>query len=237
MNSNIDLTLNALGHCYGYGSENAKYFFFGLEEKEVLESSESKRYLAYVKKFEKTNNFYYLSNEEIYALCPECQNEDMKQTNRLYPMYKHIYETISEDSVELTEIGSSHKPILIGNLFPFEKKETNFSYKKEEESWWKSNLEDRVKSIINLLIEKAEKNYVFCFGKIFEYCYHFNKIGNLDLGKPKGFSQYAHRSNIYFKHPELNLYLLRHPSKGWLTKKQINEILDGFKHKIKSNIR
>jgi len=220
MMGNNKAEVNAIGHCIGYGNLNFKYAFFGLEEKEVQKTNNTKRNLAYIKKFEELNEYYVLSNEEIYAECPECQDDDEKVPARIFDAYKFIYEKLSDDIIGIGEFGTESKSILIGNLFPFAKPESNSDYQAKEAEW----------------LEKNEaKKYVFCFGNLEQYLKKFCEYGEVCFGKERQFEATTHNSNIYYKLPNHNLYLLRHPSYGWLSNDQICEVLAELKPELENN--
>lgn len=191
--------LDAVGHCIGYGPENAKYFFFGLEEKGKFDFSDTNRISAYLEKYKrKENGFYSISNEDIYLKCKDCETIDQVNASRskIYPAYIRIYKSMSNDGlINNGPIGSKDKPILTGNLFSFGKHKNKDSYTNEENEWIEKNQSNRTNFIIDFLIEKSKDNYVFCFGGINEYIGYFKNT--VKFGDPEHLIQYAHRSNIY----------------------------------------
>ncbi|GEM_PF-5864643 len=223
--------IDAIGHCIGYGPENAKYFFFGLEEKGKFDFSDTNRISAYLEKYNlKGNRYYSISNEDIYLKCKDCKSIDQVNAirSKIYSAYIRIYGGISKDNFITNElIGSKHKPILSGNLYSFGKHKNKDFYTREENEWIEENQKNRTEFIINFIIEKSKDNYVFCFGSINEYLEYFKD--SIKFGDPKHFIEYAHRSNIYYKAKDINLFLLRHPSNGWLSYGQINELLTYIK--------
>jgi len=231
MKENKILDLDATGHCIGYGPKNAKFNFFGLEEKNGKYSKNfKKRNDAYINKFiEQGEKYYVLTNEEIYSVCPECKDEDRESNASIYKTYKTIYEKLSEDQININEIGNAEKSILVGNIYPFAKAQTNEKYSKEEKEWINNYGDDRSEYIINFLVEKAQNNYVFCFGNLEQYLMKFCQYGGISFGKTQKFKEFAYKSNIYYKAPSLNLYLLRHPSRGWLSHNQLIELLAKIK--------
>jgi len=221
-------TINAIGHCIGYGDINAKYNFFALEEKEGKKPNNAKRNLAYVKKFTDLKTYYVLSNEEIYAQCPECRKEDEDALPRIYPTYKFIYEKLSNNNINIEELGTVDKTILIGNLSPFAKPETNSNYQKNEIVWLKNNEEGRSEFIIKLLLEKAKNNnFVFCFRRE-DYYKNLKKFLNMELDD-MWFSNSSKDSPDYYKMKNYHLYLLKHPSRGHLKPNQVEELITSIK--------
>jgi len=232
MSSEEVKVIDATGHCIGYGPENASYLFWGLEEKGEYDYKEKERNEVYVEKFKE--GFYTLPNEEIYSKCKSCEEKDKQnlKLGRTYWAYTYIYEKLSEDVVSEYQIGSKYKPILIGNIKPFAKNKTNNPYKDQEDEWIRSNGVGRTKKVINFLKDKAkEKKYVFCFGAIDEYLLNFCKFGKISFEK-KWFDQNINDRNFYYKADNLKIYLLRHPSNGWLTQKQICELINNIKPEL-----
>jgi hypothetical protein len=219
--------IDAVGHCIGYGPIDAKYCFFGLEEKGKFNFNDTNRISAYLKKYKNEKNKYYsISNEEIYSSCIECKSIDQVESkkSKIYPAYLKIYKGLANGDIITPELlGSSRIPILLGNLFPFGKERNYDSYAEDENRWIEINQELRTEMILKFLIDRSKVGYVFCFGSMQDYLDYFCKY--IDFGDSKSFNSQAHSSQIYYKANDVNLYLLRHPSNGWLADDQIKELI------------
>jgi hypothetical protein len=226
--------LNAIGHCIGYGPENAKYFFWGLEEKEENTVDDKERDKVYKEKFNKLKKYYTLTNEEIYSKCKECEKIDINRLkkNRTYPRYVQLYNEISGDDITKYQLGSEKISVVVGNPNPFAKFKTRDNYLPDESKWLNSKKLERDEYICNYLSVNAQDGMVFCFGQIDVYKELFQKYCSIKFNT-YSFDEIAHDNNKYYKSSNLNLYILYHPVSGKLSINQISELAKKIKNKRK----
>jgi len=222
------LITDAWGHLIGYGSETAKFFFWGLDEKGNIDPSDVNRNKAYIKKYNEIGGYYILSIEEIYKECPDSEQIDdlNSRSSTIYPIYLQIYNGITQAGINKKNLGSKKVPILLGNFAPFGKQQTNQANSEVEANWIKKNDRVRRERIVKLLMENSIEGFVFCFGDIDKNKDIFKKycdFEDLNFNIPSN-----QKSTLYCKAREHNIFLFKHPSRGWVTTDQINEIISGL---------
>lgn len=232
MNLYQEKIVNALGHFLGLGVENAKYFFWGLEEKGGLNFNDTERYEVYLEKYNEKNNYYTLTNEEIYSRCKSCETvdkENEKNSKTLWT-YKEFYRCKSGMEITKSELGCQYLPILIGNLWPFEKNKNKDEYKTHFREWVdkRDNMEKREEKVIRFLKTKAENNLVCCFGNTSTYKGLFKKYFADINFVPNEFLFNKRGVRIFYKAEALNLLIIDHPVSLMASKKTIEDFLKNY---------
>jgi hypothetical protein len=212
MSGYTELT-NAIGHCIGYGQEDAEFYFFGLEEKSQDINDANPNYdKYYTEYFEKSKGFYAIPNRKF--------SQSKISGGSIYNTYLYFYNELTNNRItEIKDFLNDKTPILIGNIWPFSKNKNSDKYTDEQQNWLSDNETKRNNFILNFLLEKSQQNKkIFIFGKRDDRKKMFeNHVKSSNLNIKFNYYKFDKSSPKYYfvESSNQSLFLLNHPSSSW----------------------
>ena len=244
-----EYNLKVLNNFIGYGNPAAKSWFMGIEEggsSWVADDRDSTNLLeVYKNKF--SNGPYHLNLEEMNKLNFSTATQDERSS------YLDIVRELINDTkkghriVKNTDLGSVTGNEFLLNLSPlgFSSKDNgaNHDYKNlfpidNRDEFFNNSYnyyEDRI-SALKVYFDKyfTEGKYLFCFGNKYwnnfkDLLIKLDRIKNVSQFETKPFDIIS-RNNVNtfeeYTKDKIKIYLLYHPSYGWLTFEQIKSLLN-----------
>lgn len=218
----------ALFHLLGYGDDNAEYIFMGIEEKETG-NDECMRKDIYIKNF-KNQKPFTLHNID-FKVFEKIDREALKKT-KIYDFYEKFMIGRNGREMPRYNMADNGNRILCGNLYPFARQNTNKNLENDKNKYLSEHFEDRKKMFIDYFkrrVEDGKLKYILCFGIKEEYKKIFKEILKDDrnqIVEHEFHAGSAKRRKYYMSNSEKfpRIYLFNHPSYGWLTMEQFEEI-------------
>lgn len=129
-----------INHLIGFGSIDATYNFFSIEENmdytvkgQDLYEKDKRYYEFLINKYDNKNNYYSVTLEDYFSAGIESKEDYESRINNkysnLYDIICHIYNYLKEknkNEVKKTDLGKKDINLLLGNYFPLGKKGTSY---------------------------------------------------------------------------------------------------------------